>query len=231
MPDIATVWKDFISKVLFETFGEFLNENELKERRDWILANIMLIDPDLLYKNFVYMLSNNSISEIAIGYKLHFLLDDWKALFKDPYSEEYDRNPNLSEEDKKTLDRIVDQFGSVINHHMELLIHSNNYKSNESINNLINTVKELANFYELPDYNAMNEMHIVSDHILYKFDIGQILYFVSFNQNPIDGTPCEFDLSESIRSMYPQRLMMMDTLKKNWPMGIPLKYVQSKRIF
>lgn len=230
-PDIATVWKDFVSKILLETFGDFLNADELNERKDWILNNLLTVNPDLLYKNFVYMLSNNSVSEIAVGYKLHFLLDDWKSLFKNPYSEEYDRNKNLSEEDNVILDRIVDQFGNVINHHIELLIHDDEYKPEESITNLIDAMKELNSFYKLPDYDAMSEMNVESDGIIYKFDIGQILYFVVFNQNPKDGSPCSEELSESIRMHYPKRVKMMETLKEIWPTGIPLKYVQSKRIF
>lgn len=231
MPDITNVWKEFIFKVLNETFGEFLSLEEIKIRRDWILSNILVIKPVLLYKNLVYMLSNNSISEIAIGYKLHFLLDDWKALFNDPYSEEFDRNPNLSEEDKTLLSRIVDQFGTVINHHIELLIHKNDYQPEGSITNIIEAVKNLEKFYELPNYDAMHHMVVESDGIKYKFDIGQLLYFVSFNQNPVDGSPCSETLSNSIKDMYSHRLMMMDTLKGPWPTGIPLKYVQSKRIF
>lgn len=231
MPDIVTIWTDFLSRILSETFGEFLNESEITERRTWIMSNITTINPDILYKNLVYMLSNNSISEIAIGYKLHFLLDDWKALFNAPYSEEYDKNPNLSEEDKKLLDRIVDQFGSVINHHVELLIHNTKYSPKDSITNLIDTVKELESFYQLPSYTAMQTMYIESNNLVYKFDIGQILYFVVFNQNPLDGSPCDEDISKNIRQNYHKRIQMMETLKTTWPTGIPLKYVQSKRIF
>lgn len=231
MPDISTVWRDFITKLLNETFGEFLNESELKERRDWILSNVMTLDPDLLYKNLVYMLSNNAVSEIAVGYKLHFLIDDWKALFLAPYSEEYDKNPNLSEEDKKILTSTVDKFGSVINHHFELLIHKSDYKPAESITNLIDAMTELSGFYNLPDYKRMSDMYVKSNDHMYKFNIGQLLYFVSYNQNPKDGTPCSDMLAKSVKDQYPHRLMMMETLKTVWPTGIPLKYVQSKRIF
>lgn len=231
MPDIATVWNDFLSKILSETFSEFLNESELDERRAWIMTNITNINPDFLYKNLVYMLSNNSISKIAVGYKLHFLLDDWKTLFNNPYSEEFDRNPNLSEEDKLLLDRTIDQFGSVINHHMELLIHDSKYSYEGSITNLIKVVENLKTFYQLPNYNIMETMYVESNNLIYKLNIGQLLYFTAFNQNPIDGSPCDEIVIENIKYNYQKRFQMMETLKLKWPNGIPLKYVQSTQIF
>jgi hypothetical protein len=231
MPDIKKVWFDFLSSILADTFGEFISKEEIVSRCNWIILNLSTFDPDIIYKNILYMMYGNSLSEIAIGYKLHFILDDYKELFKAPYSEEFDRNPNLSESDRIFLKELIHNFSKSINHHIELIIHDSNY-SLSSITNLIDTVKELTKYYKLPNYEAMSTMHIRDNNIIYKMDIGQILYMVSFNQNPITLDPCPKELALTIKNSYPNRLMMMDALKAVYPdSSVIVKYARSKKIF
>lgn len=231
MPSVISVWRDFVSNLMKETFGEFLTENEINERTDWILSNLNKIQPETLYKNIIYMMSNNAISEIAIGYKLKFMTGDWKELINNPVSEEFDSNENLTPEENQILLDIIDHFGDVINHHIEMLIHDKNYNSQKSITDLLNTFIELNDFYNLPKYEAMHHMYVHVDSVVYTFDIGQILYFAVFDKNPINGEPCPDELKDSVKSMYKSRVMMMEALKKSWPEGIDLKYVQSTKIF
>ena len=227
MRDIIIIWNDFIKKVLTDTFGSFLNEDEIKERKEWILSNLTVINPDLLYKNLVYMMNNNSISKLAIGYKLHFILDDWKELFNNPYTDEIDKNSHLLKDEKEFLDRVIDQFGNVINHHIESIIHNHTYNQNNDINDIFLALKDLGKFYELPNYNNMKKMYVESNEHIYKLNIGQILYFVVFNQNPVDGSQCDEKLATRIREHYHKRIKIMETLKVRWPTGIPLKYISS----
>lgn len=231
MPEVAKIWFDFLSSVLVKTFGDFLSQEEIVSRCNWIISVLTLLDPDIVYKNILYMMNGNSLSEIAIGYKLHFILDDYKELFKAPYSEEFDKNPNISESDKKILNEFIHNFSKAINHHIELLIHDSDYNPVSSISNIFETVKELSKYYNLPKYEAMQSMYIRDGNMAYKMDIGQILYMVSFNQNPFTSKPCSEELELTIRTSYSNRLSMMDALKASYPTGIPLKYVISKKLF
>lgn len=231
MPEIKKIWNDFLYSIINETFGEFLDEQEIKTRCEWILSNLLTINPDMLYKNILYMLNSNSLSKIAIGYKLHFIIDNYKELFKAPYTEEFDKNKNLSNSDKSVLDDFILKFSKIINHHIEMLIHDNNYNSNSNIDYVKSEIKNLLEHYKLPNHIPMEDMYIRDDNLIYKMSFGQILYMVSFNQNPFNSNVCSEELSLNIRNYYSDRLMMMDSLKTNFPTGIPLKYVLSKRIF
>lgn len=226
MNKVTTVWNTFLTNVIIETFGEFLNKDEIKERVDWIMTIYTKINPDILYKNLVYMLKNNAISEVAIGYKLHFLTNDYKELFNNPYTEEYDRNPHLSESEKALLDSTIDNFGSIINHHIELLISNREYSGD-----LAEVFNQNTDFYGLTKFTPMSSMYVESNNIAYRLNFGQILYFVVFNQNPIDGSSCSEGLIYNIREQYHKRVEMMETLKGTWPHGIPLKYTSSKKLF
>lgn len=225
MSKIQKIWSDFLLSTLNDTFGEFLSKEEIIIRSNWILSNLSTINPDIIYKNILYMLNDNSLSKIAVSYKLHFILDDYKELFKNPCSEEFDKNPNLSDSDKLLLNELIHNFSKSINHHIELLIH------NSTNSNLYTTVKELSKYYKLPNYESMNSMYIKDGNVAYKMNLGQILYMVSFNQNPYTSNPCSNELSINIKNHYSNRLLMMDILKSIYPSGIPLKYVLSKKIF
>jgi hypothetical protein len=231
MPDIQKIWFDFLHCIMIDTFSEFLDNEEIIKRCNWIISKLFEIDPDIIFKNILYMIRFISISEIAIGYKIHFITDDYKVLFNNPYSEEFDKNNSLSKEDKELLNIFIHNFCKTINHHIELLIHDPNYNSKTSIDDLIYTIKEISTFYKLPKFEIMSSMFVKDGYILYKMSIGQILYMVSFNQNPYTSLPCQEELIENIRCNYSHRLNMMDCLKKTWPNGIPLKYVLSNKIF
>lgn len=226
MSQIDKVWKEFLSSVITDTFDEFLSSEEVESRVTWILSKLYSISAEKLFKNVLFMMNNNSLSRIAIGYKLHFLEDNWQDLFNEPYSEEFDKNDSLNSEDKKLLDEFIENFSIAINHHVELVIAGNNV-----VKNLFDAIKQLSQFYKLPNYEKMESMYVVDGDLVYNMEFGQILYMVAFDQNPFTGLPCNSDIPKMIKEKYPHRLATMESLKKTWPTGISLKYVKSNKIF
>lgn len=231
MSKVENIWRKFLKSVITDTFSEFLDQKQIDERVDWIISKIHSVTPEVLFKNVLFMMNNNALSEIAVGYKLHFLLDDYKELFINPSSEEFDNNDNLSTSDKDLINMLIENFTIAINHHIELLINKHKEETSEDITNLILVVNQLSNHYKLPRYETMSSQYIQDGVLLYRMSFGQILYMVAFNQNPFSNTPCSNDISIVIRDRYPYRLATMETLKKTWPAGIPLKYVKSTNIF
>lgn len=231
MSRVENIWKKFLRDVITNTFSEFLNQEQINERVEWIITKIHSVTSEVLFKNILYMMNNNALSEIAVGYKLHFLIDDYKELFMNPTTEEFDNNSDLSTDDKEIINLLIENFTIAINHHIELLINRTTDETPEDITNLIMVVKELSNYYKLPRYETMSSQYIQDGSLLYRMSFGQILYMVAFNQNPFLGSPCDKDISVTIRERYPYRLAAMETLKKTWPAGIPLKYVKSTNIF
>ena len=225
MSKIQKIWTSFLIEILTNTFSEFLTDVEIKERASWIYANCRNIKPNLLFKNILYMLNNNSVSEMAVGYKLHFLQDDYQVLFMDPYSEEFDRNDSLNESDKTVLNDLIKNFSIAINHHVELLLNGTN---TVKLNDIIS---ELSKFYNLPKFETSNEMYVRSGDLVYRMNFGQILYMVVYNENPLNGDPCNEVISSSIREKYPHRVSAMQCLKQSWSTNIPRKYTQSSNLF
>ena len=103
MTGVSKIWKNFLTSVISETFGDFIDSKEIENRSTWILSKINSIAPELLFKNLLYMMNNNPVSKMAIGYKLRFLEDDYKEVFINPFTEEFDNNDSLKIEDKKLL--------------------------------------------------------------------------------------------------------------------------------
>lgn len=225
---VDTIWNNFFKNIMIDTFNEFLTMEQINERATWMLSQYRKIKPHLLFKNIVFMLNNNAVSEMAIGYKLHFLIDDYKTLFINPYSEEFDRNDTLIESDKELLNKIIDNFCIVINHHIEKNLNEND--TNIPLD-LSEVVKELSNFLNIPKYETCNEMYINCGDLIYRMSFGQILYMVAFNQNPFNGETCPNEVSNIIEDNHRHRLDAMRSLKRTWETGIPLRYVQSNNIF
>lgn len=225
---VDTIWSNFFRNIILNTFTEFLSIEQINERVTWIISQYKKIKPHLLFKNIIYMLNNNEISKMAIGYKLHFLIDDYKSLFLNPYSEEYDMNETLIESDKILLDKIIENFSFVINHHIEKNLNKND--SNISLD-LSEVIDELSNFLQFPKYELLGEMYVKCGNLVYRMSFSQILYMVAFNQNPFNGEPCPNDIEIIIEQNHKHRLDAMKTLKKTWVTGIPLIYVESYNIF
>ena len=217
MSKVENIWRKFLKSVITDTFSEFLDQKQIDERVDWIISKIHSVIPEVLFKNVLFMMNNNALSEIAVGYKLHFLLDDYKELFINPSSEEFDNNDNLSTSDKDLINMLIENFTIAINHHIELLINKHKEETSEDITNLILVVNQLSNHYKLPRYETMSSQYIQDGVLLYRMSFGQILYMVAFNQNPFSNTPCSNDISIVIRDRYPSWILMLPT---EWGKGI-----------
>lgn len=229
MSRLQIIWKNFLTTIISNTFNEFLSSEQIEERVNWIMSIIHTINPDKLYKNLLFIMNNNSLSEIAIGYKIHFLLDDdYRVLFMDPYSEEFDKNPNLIESDKNILDEYIHNMMIVINHHIEMMIINGNDEKTDDLNKAI---LELSTSNKLPFHQKIPSKLVKDGIFTYRMSFGQLLYTVAFNQNPFSCNNCDENLITNITESYSHRLEAMKALKVTWPTGIPLKYVKSTKIF
>ena len=81
MSKVDRIWNNFFKSIMTSTFSEFLTQDQINERANWMITEYKKIKPHYLYKNIVYMLNNNAISEMAVGYKLHFLQDNYNLHF------------------------------------------------------------------------------------------------------------------------------------------------------
>lgn len=226
MSTLNKVWKEFLISIIKDTFGEFIDSITINERVDWIISKLHSIKPEKLFRNILYMMNNNPISKMAIGYKIRFLEDDYQVVFNDPYTEEFDRNNSLNKEDKKLILDILDNLGIAINHHIELL-----FINKKSDNNLFESIKQLSDHYNIPKFESMDNKMIQEGDLVYFMEFSQILYMVAFNQNPFNSEHCSKKTKKLIKDNFPERLQAMETLKERWQTGIPLKYVKSSKIF
>lgn len=226
MSSLNKMWSNFLRSVLTNTFREFLNESMINERVNWIVDNIKSITPEKLFRNILYMMNNNPISKMAIGYKIRFLEDDYRVVFNDPFTEEFDRNGSLGGSDLELISDLLKRFEIVVNHHVELII-----AGRSQLNDLSQSINELSNYYKIPDLETIEFKMIREGDLIYFMEFGQILYMVAFNQNPINGKECSDEIQSNIRENFPKRVHAMETLKERWPTGIDLKYVKSSSIF
>lgn len=231
MSALNKIWNDFLISVLTNTFDEFLNQSMIHERVNWIIGRMHSIEPEKLFKNILFMMNNNPLSKMAIGYKIRFLEDEWQDVFNNPYTEEFDRNDSLDSNDKKLVSDLLDNFGIAVNHHIELILSGSVELSRESVNDLSESIKQLSVYYNLPNLETMDSKMIREGDLIYFMEFGQILYMVAFNQNPLNSEPCSNITQDLIRNKFPKRIQAMESLKVRWPMGIPLKYVKSSNIF
>lgn len=230
MSEVKKVWEKFLTMIIKNTFGEFIDDEEIKKRVNLIYSKIYTIEPEKLYKNLLYIMNNNSLSEIAIGYKIHFLLDvNYEDLFMNPYSEEFDKNSSLTNNDKELIEKFISNFSIIVNHHIELMIH--NQIVDGELNSLNMAILQLSDFYEIPKADKIKPMLVKNGIFSYTMNFSQILYTVAFDKNPFSGEGCDEILSTFIREKYPHRLIAMESLKETWPSGIPLEYVRSYRLF
>lgn len=229
MSEVQKIWEKFLRLVITNTFKDFLNNEQIQERVDWIMTKYTVISPEKLYKNILYSMNNNPLSKMAIGYKLHFLLDDYKSLFENPHTEEIDDNNLLSNDDSEILTGLVKSFSMSINHHIENLI-LKKITDDDSILNIYTYMNDLSSFYELTDLKHMDDMFLNNDLTIYHLTFSQILYMVVYNKNPVDESECDKKVAAFVKKSYPQRLNSMKKLKEVWE-DIPLAYVNSSRIF
>lgn len=207
-----------------DTFSEFITEKEIDIRVKWIVDNLNNFKPEKLYKSIIYSMNDTFISKMIVGFKLHFILDDYQKLFIDPKSEEIDLNENL--ENKDELNNIIMKFSTVINHHMDLAV-----TSNGDILNILPALKEMSNILKIKQYDNMPETLIRDGDIIYEMTFNQLLYCAAFNQNPFTGLPCDQKIIDDVSIKYKHRYDAMLSLKNNYQSGIPLKYVKSCNIF
>ena len=226
MSALNKIWNDFLISVLTDTFSEFLDQSVINERVNWMINRMHSIEPEKLFKNVLFMMNNNPLSKMAVGYKIRFLEDDYQTVFNDPYTEEFDRNDSLDTNDKKLVSDLLDNFGITVNHHVELII-----AGSAIVNDLSESIKQLSTYYNLPNLEIIDSKMIREGDLVYFMEFGQILYMVAFNQNPLNGEPCSDITQELIRNKFPRRVQAMETLKIRWPTGIPLKYVKSSNLF
>jgi len=226
MSTIEKVWKQFLTNILRNTFLEFISQEEINERVNWIVLNLFKINPDSLYKSVLYCMNNNIISKIAIEFKLKFITDDYKTLFQSPSSIEIDGNNYISQKDKLILNAIVNARCLSINHHIELVL----LQGKDLINDQF-AIDEISEYLKIPNYNHLPPTFVKDGHIVHYLTFSQLLYTVAFNQNPFTGMPCSNEIKDYVNKTYPERLKIMQLLKNSWPNGIELKYVRSNNIF
>lgn len=225
MTGVSKIWKNFLTSVISETFGDFIDSKEIENRSTWILSKINSIAPELLFKNLLYMMNNNPVSKMAIGYKLRFLEDDYKEVFINPFTEEFDNNDSLKIEDKELLNELIENLMISINHHIEMLI------VGSENTNLLDTIKELSSHYNIPNIESHNDKMIRESNLIYFMSSGQFLYMAVFNQNPFSGLPCSTSNLNMIKTKFPYNFKAMEMLKIRWSTGIPLKYVLCRKLF
>ena len=123
------------------------------------------------------------------------------------------------------FNNIITNFSMLLNHYIDLKL----IDDLRSFNEILNDHSELL---ILPKMIMNNEFIIKSNSLLYIITFNQLLYFIVFNQNPFNGSEiCSFTYKEYAEKYFNNRLKMMEVLKKEWPEGIPLKYVRSIKLF
>lgn len=236
------IWAIFLTSILRNTFDEFLTNSQIDERVSWMIENLYKIDANILYKNVVYLMNNNPISKIIVGYKLHFLLDkDYKEIFLNPQTEEIDLNSEISTEKKKLLNRIIHTFSIVVNNHIDKIIRDkkkldmilDEYEKGNIIDEITNisvSIDQISDHMKMDKYFELKKFRIVENHIEYHLTLNQCLYLAVYDRNPFTGDKPDENIVNYIKNHYSDRYQMASCLKQKWN-SIDLDYTQSSKIF
>lgn len=112
IPKIEIIWRKIISE-LISTQNEYHYIS--KDESLWIIQNILalvpIIDPDILYKNLVYLNRKSTLGRFALNYSDDLLtiikkkdFEELKIFFENPFTSEYDDNYYLTEEELSTIE-------------------------------------------------------------------------------------------------------------------------------
>lgn len=111
IPKIELIWKKLISELI-------LTQNEhhhiSTEESVWIVQNILaivpILNPEILYKNLVYLNRKSTLGRFALNYSAALLAiiknkdsEELKFFFEDAFTPEYDDNPYLTKEELSTI--------------------------------------------------------------------------------------------------------------------------------
>lgn len=209
-----------------QTFSDVLSETEINERVNWIHENLRNVTPEVLYKNLVYMMNLTPFSKMIIGYKIKFLTEDYKQLFFNPITEEFDGNLEIVESERIEIFKTINNLCLALNDHSERCI-----LLDRNFDDYQTTFDEIGTVFDIPsNKNSMNV--IFSDgHNIYNITFTQLMYMISFNQNIFTGEPLDDENREHIIQIYTFNKMLMDKVKQKFTTGIKLSYVNSKRLF
>lgn len=229
MSRVDLFWTNFLKHIFTKTYSEFLSEEEINSRVKYYVDNKNVVTPEVFYKNILFNISSLPFTRVIIGYKLKFLTGDYKQLFQNPTTEEFDNNPYLTQFQKEEINSVIMRFCILLNHHSEKNINKIYGEMNiESFEHLIPELKDVYNIPEIKFQESYIFRHGANKYIV---SFTQLMYMVAFNQNIFNSEPLSEEFKNHIMDDFSFNVHLLESLKTSYPCGIPLSYVKSYNLF
>lgn len=212
MDNIFHQWKKLIKKTLIDTISDFCNEEEINKRTEFIASNLDKIKPEALYNFFLFTITNNKISSLAIDYRI--------ALTKSNYEETILNGKSI----------LVDFFRENFEQEYQNLLKTVNIFVTEYIIN-----DSFSDFFEI--YKNFSEQNIKKPHKKF-FKVNGKFYYMSENQflyiclfNNLNEFSIDENEKEEIKNNHLLEFLCFYNYKKTNHEGFDLKYFESEKIF
>lgn len=229
MSRVNLFWTQFLLHIFTTTYSEFLSQEEIELRVKFYIDNKSSVTPEIFYKNVLFNISTLPFTRVIIGYKLKFLMGDYKQLFINPTTEEFDNNEYLTQHEKDEINNVILKFCILLNHHSEKNI--NKIHGDMNVREFEHLLIEIKDVYNIPEIKYQESY--IFRHGLNKYIVSftQLMYMVAFNQNIFNGQALSDEFRDVIISDFTFNVHVVESLKKTYPSGIPLKYVRSHNLF
>jgi len=225
MSRVDLFWKEFLTKILYKTYKNLLNNSEINEILDFLIQNMYTIDPLNLYKNVLYNISYFKINRYTILYRIKFMSGDYRNIINNPTIVEYKINE---------LDNYINKYCIFLNHFTETYINKN--LKIENIENAFESIlkhDDIRIIYDIPNLIETVSVQYKYNNFISTITLSEFIYMIVFNQDIISSSPMNDILIKNIKSdiNYKTIIEYMEFLKLQYTEGIPLNYVRSSSIF
>lgn len=216
------VWRNVLSKIFNSTYSNFLSNDEIEQRIEYIINNMMKITPINLFKCILYSDTKNEIGKLAIDYRLKFISIEYESCIENGNSFEIE---NIQFDEKHKLENEIQELCIALN------ISINSEIANGLEMNVMSSVDFLADVITTKHRKISQPLWNLHEGVQHIMSINQIIYSVIFNQNPFNGEIINEQYRNYIKSHFSTRCLLFESLKNKYHSGIKLMYVQNRDFF
>lgn len=225
---IKIVWRNIITPLFKRTYGDFLSDDELELRVMYVLNNLHEIEPINLFKCILYSDTKNEVGKLAMDYRIEFIGPNYETAIRTGSSFEID---SFHFHDKHLLINEIDDLCMALNVAVNNKITAEVTPMINHRDDILSSIEMLADIMEtkLREDNAL--FWNLNRGIQHYMSINQVVYSVTFNQNPFSGSVMSEGYCKYIKDSFVTRCGLMEQLKRKHKTGIRLELVMNRNFF
>lgn len=210
--------RNFLINHFEKAFKNIINNDDLNRRVDFMLDKEKCTNPKSFYKCILYTDLENELGKLAVDFRLRFISQQYEQAIIDGSSYEIDNlNCDFAEDIRSRIDREL----IVINDYILkcILLHS------QINDNDMNIVLDKLNISKID--NIHPRLEIIGDRGIYMSD-NMRCYCAIHSTNFHFGVTLTKNQVESIRSLYPERILFFDKFREKYtlPLDIDLRHLE-----